>query len=72
MDFTNAHALLARSLGDSDAAVRSGAITAMRMAAWQEAFRQPVTQCVLGESDSQVKSLCLELHTRHGGAVGAN
>lgn len=60
-----ARELLANALSDGDVGVRGGAAFAIRLAAWNEIFRSPVSSCSLNELDSQIRKICLEVHSRH-------
>lgn len=66
-----ARELLVMALGDPDVGVRGGAAFAIQVAVWNEIFRMPVSGCSLNEPDSQIRKICLDVHTRHSSVAQA-
>lgn len=65
MASAQARELLSSALSDGDVGVRGGAAFAIKLAAWNEIFRTPVSSCSLNELDSEIRKICLEVHNRH-------
>jgi hypothetical protein len=72
MASAQARELLAGALNDGDIGVRSGAAFGIRLAAWDEIFREPVSSCSLNEPDSQIRKICLDVHGRHSAVARAD
>jgi hypothetical protein len=62
---------LIRALADNAAQVRLAAANAIGFAAWNEAFRSPLTACGGSDASAQVRASCLAALAQNGGQVVA-